>query len=101
MCIRRLSHFLAFLLCVALSLSAWAADNRKEPTTLVFMHVNVVPMNREQVLERQMVLVRDGRIVAIGPGESVGIPAQARRIEAAGRYLIPGLTDAHVHLLSR
>jgi imidazolonepropionase-like amidohydrolase len=64
------------------------------------MNVNVVRMNREGVLERQMVLVRNGRIVAIGAGESVKIPAEARRIEAAGRYLIPGLTDAHVHLLS-
>jgi imidazolonepropionase-like amidohydrolase len=102
MCIRRLSHPLAFLLliCVALCLSAFATDNSKEATTLVFMNVNVVPMNREGVLERQRVLVRDGRIVAIGAGDSVEIPANARRIEAAGRYLIPGLTDAHVHLLS-
>src|SRR4051794_8878096 len=97
MCIRRLSHPLAFLLliCVALCLSAFATDNSKEATTLVFMNVNVVPMNREGVLERQRVLVRDGRIVAIGVGDSVEIPANARRIEAAGRYLIPGLTDAH------
>jgi imidazolonepropionase-like amidohydrolase len=90
---------LPILACAVLSLAAFAANNGND-LTLVFMHVNVVPMNRETVLERQMVLVRNGRIVAIGPGDTVDVPAYARRIEAAGRYLIPGLTDAHVHLLS-
>jgi tetratricopeptide (TPR) repeat protein len=95
----RCRFVLSTLACAILSLAASAA-NQGNDSTLVFMHVNVVPMNRETVLERQMVLVRNGRIAAIGPGDTVDIPPNARRIEAAGRYLIPGLTDAHVHLLS-
>ena len=93
----RCRFVLSTLACAILSLAASAA-NQGNDSTLVFMHVNVVPMNRETVLERQMVLVRNGRIAAIGPGDTVDIPPNARRIEAAGRYLIPGLTDAHVHL---
>lgn len=94
-------HLLTLLLIAAsFSVSAPAADRTKNPATYVLMHVNVVPMNREEVLERQMVVVRNGRIAEIGSGDDVRIPAGARRIEAAGRYLIPGLTDAHVHLLS-
>ena len=43
------------------------------------------------------VLVRDGRIERVGPRTKVKVPADAMRIEAAGRFLIPGLIDAHVH----
>ncbi len=42
--------------------------------------------------------LRDGRIVSVQPGGSV--PAGARVIEARGRYLLPGLMDAHSHLVT-
>jgi imidazolonepropionase-like amidohydrolase len=65
---------------------------------LAFLHVNVVPMNRDGVLEDQTVVVREGKIAELGPSASVRVPAGARIIEAKGKYLIPGLTDAHVHV---
>lgn len=43
------------------------------------------------------VLVRDGRIVAAGP--SVEAPRGAREIRLPGTTLVPGLIDAHTHLL--
>ena len=43
------------------------------------------------------VLVQDRRIAAIGP--SVRAPAGAVRIAGAGRTLMPGFIDAHVHLM--
>lgn len=86
-----------FLLCL-LSLPTLAAVPANTPSVSVIMHVNIIPMNREGVIERQMVLVRDGKIAEIA--HELDIPSGARRIEAAGRFLIPGLTDAHVHLLS-
>ena len=42
------------------------------------------------------VLVRDGRIAAVGPG--VEAPAGAERISLAGMTLTPGLIDVHTHL---
>lgn len=45
------------------------------------------------------VVVRDGRIAAAGPRASVTIPEGARRIDATGRFIIPGLMDANVHLV--
>ena len=65
---------------------------------LAFVGVNVVPMDREGVLRNQTVVVRDGRIAAIGPAATVRIPSGAVRVDATGKYLLPGLTDAHVHL---
>jgi imidazolonepropionase-like amidohydrolase len=66
--------------------------------TVAFVNVNIVPMDREQILNEQTVIVKDGRIVEIGLAESVKVPAGARRIEGRGQYLMPGLADMHVHL---
>lgn len=63
---------------------------------IVFMHVNVVPMDRDEVLANRTVMIRDGRIEWIREGDS-SIPADAVAIEGRGRYLMPGLIDAHVH----
>ena len=41
------------------------------------------------------ILVRDGRIAAMG--QSLPVPAGAQVYDAAGRYILPGLIDAHVH----
>ncbi len=43
------------------------------------------------------VLVDDGRLTRIGPAGSIAAPDGARVIDCAGRTLMPGLTDAHVH----
>jgi imidazolonepropionase-like amidohydrolase len=65
---------------------------------VAFVGVNVVPMDRERVIENQTVIVRDGRIAEIGPTAKTKIPADAQRIEAKGKYLMPGLAEMHGHL---
>ncbi len=65
-----------------------------------FVHVNVIPMDRDRVLEDQTVIVEEDRITALGPSKAIKVPTRARRVDAKGEYLIPGLTDAHVHLQS-
>jgi imidazolonepropionase-like amidohydrolase len=71
------------------------------PLTTAFLHVNVIPMDRERVLEDHTVVVVGDRIQRIGPAAAVKVDAKARRIDATGKYLIPGLVDAHVHLESQ
>jgi imidazolonepropionase-like amidohydrolase len=68
------------------------------PGTVAFVDVNVIPMDREHVLRGQTVVVENGRIAAVGPAGEVTIPADARRIEASGQYLIPGLAEMHGHI---
>lgn len=86
---KRLSLLFALLLLTAAAAAA---------QTVAFTNVNVIPMDRERVLENQTVLVRDGRIDAIGP--QVKIPKNAQIVDGRGRFLIPGLVDMHTHLLS-
>jgi len=44
------------------------------------------------------VVVDNGRIVAAGPSASTPVPPGARRIDVAGKTIIPGLWDSHAHL---
>ena len=46
----------------------------------------------------QTVVVQGDKITAVGPDGEVAIPDGAERIDAAGRTLLPGLWDMHVHL---
>ncbi|HEX2136161.1 MAG TPA: amidohydrolase family protein [Microvirga sp.] len=42
-------------------------------------------------------LVAGDRILAVGPAAEVPIPGDAARVDTSGRWIIPGLIDAHVH----
>jgi imidazolonepropionase-like amidohydrolase len=63
-----------------------------------FVDVGVIPMDGEQVLSRQTVLVEGGRITTISPVGRVRIPPGALRIDGKGQFLLPGLADMHVHI---
>jgi imidazolonepropionase-like amidohydrolase len=65
---------------------------------VAFENVNVVPMDRERVVERQTVVVVDGRISEMGPAGKVKAPAGAVRVDGRGKYLMPGLAEMHGHL---
>ena len=60
--------------------------------------VTVLPMTSDTLIEDATVVVRDGRIAAVGKGTPV--PRGVRKIDGRGRYLVPGLADMHVHLLA-
>ncbi|HEV2147343.1 MAG TPA: amidohydrolase family protein [Longimicrobiaceae bacterium] len=90
------------LLLIAACAPAPAGIPAAEPgPTIAFVHVNVVPMTRDTVLDDMTVVVRGERIVAIGDARRTPVPPGAQVIEGRGRYLIPGLVDTHVHLSNR
>jgi imidazolonepropionase-like amidohydrolase len=55
-------------------------------------------MDRPGVLSDHSVIVRGGRIEALGPSARVRPPTGARIVDARGATLLPGLADLHVHL---
>jgi len=44
-----------------------------------------------------IIIVRDGRIEAVGPTSGVAVPSGLPREDARGKTIIPGLWDMHVH----
>ena len=88
---------LLFLLVFAISVSAQTTQPAR---TVAFIDVNVIPMDKERVLPHQTVIVRNGVVVEIGDVRRVKVPAGAERIDATGKFLIPGLSDMHTHLFT-
>ena len=57
----------------------------------------IIDGNGGNPIENGVLIIENDRIVAVG-NHSTPIPAAARRIHAAGQYVIPGMMDANVHL---
>ncbi|HJV22969.1 MAG TPA: amidohydrolase family protein [Holophagaceae bacterium] len=85
--------------CAALALlapaQAQAPATQPGPVTAILGATVVDPSG--PALPDAVVLLRDGRITQVGPRAQVKVPPKAHRVEAQGRWLIPGLVDSHVH----
>jgi imidazolonepropionase-like amidohydrolase len=92
----------AILLFLTLLLTAPVPAGTSTPSSdiVAFVNVNVIPMDKERVLGQQTVIVRNGVIVEIGDTRRIKIPSRAQKIDGTGKFLIPGLTDMHVHLFT-
>ncbi|MEQ8925411.1 MAG: Ig-like domain-containing protein [Fulvivirga sp.] len=66
--------------------------------TTVFQNVNVVDVENALIITAQDVIVVNDQIETIQSTGSGTIPAGADVIDATGKYLSPGLGDAHVHV---
>lgn len=65
---------------------------------VVFRNANLFDAETGRSRPGTTVVVSGNRIQAVGPDGSVAIPAGAEVIDAAGKALVPGLFDMHVHL---
>jgi imidazolonepropionase-like amidohydrolase len=54
----------------------------------------------ESVVPDAVVVIDDGRITAVGPAAQVRLPAGSQVVDVGDRTVMPGLIDAHVHILS-
>ena len=82
---------------LALVLAAlWLPVSASAQTT-AFVGARIID-GRGGVIERGTVVVRDGKIVAVGPVASTTVPVGAQQIDAANATIMPGLVNAHGHL---
>ncbi|MCP4384311.1 MAG: amidohydrolase family protein [Hyphomicrobiales bacterium] len=94
----RLGLVQRWAITIAAFAMAWAAIAAAHSEPIVFVNVNVVPMDSERVMDDHTVIAEDGRIEVMGPSSAIDIPADAVVIEGEGAFLIPGLADMHTHL---
>ena len=90
----------ASLLSACAPTSAPVAGSTPAPgeADLAIVGATVIHPEREgaAAIERDAtILVRGNRIAAVGRG--IAVPADTKTIDARGKWVIPGLTDAHVH----
>jgi hypothetical protein len=56
-----------------------------------------ITMKGKEIIADADVVIRDNRIVAIGPRGQVQAPAGARIVDVSGKTLMPGMIDTHYH----
>jgi len=64
---------------------------------LVFTHVTVIDATGAPPKRDMTVVVRGDRIEALGKTANLNLPENVQVVDAAGKFLIPGLWDMHVH----
>ena len=84
-----------FLLAGVVGLGAQGGPLPQDPIALI--NASVVNVRTGAVQRRATVVLRGGRIDSVSTGAA---PAGAQVIDLNGRYLVPGLIDAHVHIAS-
>jgi imidazolonepropionase-like amidohydrolase len=75
------------------SVVVWAQTEK----VTAFVNVNLVPMTSETIIPDQTVLVKETRIIEIGPSSRIDIPHNSNIIHGSNAYLMPGLADMHMH----
>lgn len=83
----------SFVVCVLAAAAVSAASAAPEPLALT--NANVVSVKDGRVHANMTILLRDGRIESVGPGKA---PAGVLTLDLRGRYVLPGLIDAHTHV---
>jgi imidazolonepropionase-like amidohydrolase len=91
---KSIAVFIGALLAMVLCLPAQAAQD-----VTAIVGATIIDGTGRAPVGDAVIVVRDGKILSVGPRNSVTIPANARRIDAAGKFIVPGLMDANVHLI--
>ena len=91
-------QFAALLLFIFAAFCVLGACKQPQSSILAIAHVTVIDMTGAAPALDQTVLIDKGKIAAIGRSDSISIPYGAKEIDGRGKFLIPGLSDMHVHL---
>jgi imidazolonepropionase-like amidohydrolase len=81
-------------------LALWPAGvpAQQPASAKAFTGARVIDGTTRAPVDNATILVRDGRIVAVGPAARVTVPAGAERVALTGKTIIPGLVNAHGHV---
>jgi imidazolonepropionase-like amidohydrolase len=90
------------LTAAALALLAPVAAAQPQPAaeTRALTHATVIDGTAAAPAADSTILIRGGRIAAVYPSASRPVPTGATVEDLTGKWVIPGLIDAHVHLQS-
>jgi imidazolonepropionase-like amidohydrolase len=80
---------LTLLVCAA---TAFAQDR-----PIAFTGARIIPISGPEV-PNGTVVIQNGKILAAGPTASTAVPANAQRVDATGKVVMPGIVDSHSHI---
>ncbi len=76
----------------------FSADTATPAGSIALVGATVITMDGDRVIPNATVVVEENRITEVGPAGEVQIPADARQVNVAGKYIMPGMIDVHGHI---
>lgn len=73
------------------------AKHNLQPASLVLAHVTLIDVASGSLKPDLTVVITGDRITELGEASKVAVPPGVKQVNAAGKFLIPGLWDMHVH----
>ena len=95
---RRTPAVASLLILLAFLVSIWNLSPIAQSRVVAFTNVTLIDGTGAAPGADLTVLVSGDRISAIGRTADLALPAGAQIVEGRGKFLIPGLSDMHVHL---
>jgi Tol biopolymer transport system component len=65
---------------------------------IVLSGERIITIKKNEVIEHGTIVIKDGRIIAIGPSGQVDVPAGAKVFDLSGKTIMPGIVDLHLHM---
>ena len=92
-----------FIVILGLIMATAGCSATEEPVEITpglqaFVGAQIIDGTGGAPITDGVLVVRDGRIEAVGAGDTVAVPADAEQIDVTGRTIIPGLINAHGHV---
>src|SRR5512147_67734 len=81
-----------------LAIGSLAACRRSPPDGVALVGATLFDGSGGPLLSNSVVVVRGGRIESVGTRAGFQLPARTREVDVTGRWIIPGLIDAHAHV---
>lgn len=81
-------------LLILLAISLFGYYSQAQDADYIFKNVNIVSMTNDKVIEKQNVVIKNGKIIEISDKTK---HTSKNIIDAKGKYIMPTMADAHVH----
>jgi imidazolonepropionase-like amidohydrolase len=89
---------LSTVLTVVLGLTVSAGAQAPGGGTIAFEGARLITGNQAAPIENGTIVIQGDRIVGVGKGADVQVPAGATRVNVAGKTIMPTVLDTHTHL---
>src|SRR3954449_12540185 len=85
-------YFCSFLVLTSLFCSAFGQEK-----PIAFINAKIIPIVG-QPIEQGVLLVQNGKIIAVGDAKTVRLSSDVQIVDVAGKVIMPGLIDSHSHI---